>query len=211
MSGVVRIGPVEAQKLNAIIGKSSAKPHALDTKKCNNRLNWTDGGHWIGIGPAPNCFHSSTSTGSMTLRYTFPSDASAFKWNKEWERQIRYVGHAATAVITAIVALKTGAGGILVGTLAGILKDELQARVPYPQVAKGWSFVLHISHTLTSSPHPRAKSSFFQEVSGTSFDPQRARHYHAVRRRELDLATFPESLARELASMPGQTRHIVYS
>ena len=65
---------------------------------CNDRFNWSDGGHWIGFGPEPNCFQSSTIRGTQTMVYEFPTDDAAFKWNAEWEKTIRYAGHAATAL-----------------------------------------------------------------------------------------------------------------
>lgn len=121
--------PVKANKL------PSEEERRRVVQKCNDRLNWTDGGYWMGNGTEPNCFQGSTLQGTKTIIYEFPTDAAAFKWNAEWEKAIRLAGHAVTAAVTTIVALKTGgAGGIAVGTLAAIMKDELQGRVNYPKV-----------------------------------------------------------------------------
>lgn len=211
----LKIGLTEAQQLKSIVtteGKALTETERRQLEqKCNDRLNWSDGGHWIGSGPEPNCFQRSVMTGGVTLLYEFPTDESAFKWNAEWEKAIRYAGHLATAVVTTIVTLKTGGiAGIAVGTIAAVVKDELQARVTYPKVARGWKYLFSINHTFQWSPHPWGKNSFYQEASGTSFDHQGKQQYRSINRVELDLDTFPESLAIDLASMPGKTVTIIY-
>ena len=139
--------PFAFQKLKKLPAKANKLPSEAERRRveklCNNRFNWSDGGHWIGLGPEPNCFQSGTIRGTQTIVYEFPTDEAAFKWNREWEKAIRFAGHLVTAAVTTIVTLKTGgAGGIAVGTLAAITKDELQARVKYPKVARGWKYVV---------------------------------------------------------------------
>lgn len=114
---------------------------------CRNRLNWSDSGRWIGTGAAPNCFMRDALSNRLAHTLHFRSDPAATKWNLEWERVIRYGGHVATVGITVAVSLATsGSAGIAVGALAAIMKDELQARVPYPRMARGWSYQLVLEH-----------------------------------------------------------------
>jgi hypothetical protein len=211
-----KLTPADIQKLNKLPAAANKLPSPTERRRveglCHDRFNWSDGGHWIGTGPEPNCFQSSTIRGTQTTIYEFPTDAAAFKWNAEWEKAILYAGHLVTAVVTTIVTLKTGGvGGILVGTIAAITKDELQARVEYPKVARGWKYVLTFSHSYRWSPHPWGEKGFSQEVSGASFDQQGKKHYQSVNRVDFDFEQFPESLAIDLASMPSKTSKVIYS
>ncbi|MCB0284904.1 MAG: hypothetical protein KDF60_20155 [Calditrichaeota bacterium] len=52
-------------------------------RQCMSALNWTDGGHWIGFDPAPNCFRTATVSRKITRVINFLTDQSAFKWNGE--------------------------------------------------------------------------------------------------------------------------------
>ncbi|WP_055733880.1 hypothetical protein [Agarivorans gilvus] len=131
---------------------TAAQRKQLETK-CANRLNWTDGGHWIGRGKAPNCFVRQKSTSTKSHTYKFPTDESATRWNMEWEKTIRQAGHFGTALLTVGVTVATsGFGGMAIGTLAAIAKDELQAQIPYPRMARGWTYELIFTHEFSYSP-----------------------------------------------------------
>lgn len=212
----VKLNPADIEKLEALPTRTGKLPTPAERerlkKQCNNRLNWSDGGHWIGSGREPNCFQSASIQGTQTLIYEFPTDQSAFKWNAEWEKMIRYAGHVATAAITTIVTLKTGGlGGIAIGTIAAITKDEIQARVPYPKVARGWKYVVTFSHVYKWSAHPWGANSFAQETSGTTYDAEGKQQYRTVSRVEFSLDEFPDDLAIDLASMAPRTVNIVYN
>ena len=219
MGGVINrrltLNAADAQRLGAIRTSGgniiTAEERRRLERQCNNRLNWSDGGHWIGSGPEPNCFQRSTMTGGATIVYQFPTDQAAFKWNTEWQKLIMRTGHFATAVVTVIVATTTsGLAGIAVGTLAAILKDEVQAMIPYPQVSRGWRYVVTINHTFRWSPHPWGRNEFYQEMSGTTFDTAGRSHYRAVARTEFPMDVMPENLAIQLASMTGSTTTVQY-
>ena len=92
-------------------------------RQCNNLLNWSDGGHWLGRGQAPNCSMKEYYKSFASHTYTFPTDASATQWNVDWEEAIRTGGHVGTAVLTIAVAkLTSGTAGIAVGVLASIFQ-----------------------------------------------------------------------------------------
>lgn len=210
-----KLSPAQTQRLNALPGSTTKLPSKAERERvkqlCNNRLNWTDGGHWNGGGVAPDCFQKTTLRGTWTIEYEFPTDAAAFKWNAEWDKLILRSGHFLTAAITVIVTVKTGGlGGIAVGTLAAMTKDELQAKVPYPKVARGWKYRVIFSHVFQWSPHPWGENSFSQEVAGTTYDYQGKQQWHTVNRVDFDLDSFPEHLAIELASMPAKSIKVVY-
>lgn len=205
---ILRLAQLSASKESV----PSAVDRKLVIKQCNSRMNWSDGGHWIGRGPEPDCRGKEISSGSSRVIYSFPTDAAAFKWNAEWEKAIRHAGHLATGVVTVTVALATGGvTGIAVGTIAAILKDELQALLPYPKMSRGWSYVFSISHTYKWAPHPMGKSRYIQEYSSTCFDHNRSQTNRSITRLEFDFQTFPEPLAIKLASTPGRTHNVIYS
>ncbi|MDD9945172.1 MAG: hypothetical protein OXU20_29285, partial [Myxococcales bacterium] len=167
---------------------------------CRNRLNWSDGGHWIGSGAAPNCFGSSHISGTHEIVFSFPTDAAAFNWNASWEKAIRYGGHFATAVLTVIAARFAGPFGVAAGTFAAILKDEFQAAAQYPRVARGWRYIASFHYSIAWNAHPWGKSAFYQEASGASYDLSRALRFRTVSCTEFELGNFPEAVAVALAS-----------
>ena len=92
------------------------------------------------------CIEQRVAKTSTTLTLKFLTDPAAHKWNQYHLKQIRMGGHIATAVLVTTVALATGgtAGfllGVGAGTAAGVIKDEVQAKVWYPRVNRGWSIV----------------------------------------------------------------------
>ena len=162
--------PTQVARLRALPVPTRALPTPQERDRlrqlCSNRLNWSDGGYWIGPGSPPNCFHTTQMAGTHEIVFDFHTDASAFRWNSEWERAIRYLGHFGTAVLTTILARFDGRAAIVVGTLAAVLKDELQAAISYPRVARNWRYVLSFHYSLAWGAHPWSKSIFFQEASG---------------------------------------------
>ena len=170
---------------------------------CNDRLNWSDGGHWIGYGKEPNCFAKESFANTRTHTVTFPTDQAAFKWNSDWEEAIRYAGHFATAVITVTVTLSTGGtAGIVVGTLAAIFKDELQARVSYPKVARGWKYVLKVTRTSKWSPHPYGKNGLTIESVGRAYDHIGKLQYESKSIARFNFDELPKEIADRIARMP---------
>lgn len=57
---------------------------------CSDRSNWTDGGYWMGIGKEPNWFITEKHISTLKITFSFPTDTSAFAWNKHCEDAIRY-------------------------------------------------------------------------------------------------------------------------
>lgn len=179
-------------------------------QQCNNRANWSDGGNWIGSGAPPTC-SGKRLTGSSTIIYTFPTDNAAFKWNAEWEKSIRQTGHLATGVAAVTVGLVTGGwGGVGVGIVASIVKDELQAQVSYPKVARGWTYSFTVTHIYKWSPHPYGKSGYIQEYTGFAYDTEQTPHYKSLTKVGMGFDSFPEALAMKLASAPGKIHNVVY-
>ncbi len=170
-------------------------------KKCRNRLNWSDGGHWTGSGHKPNCFMRDNKRNSISHTYNFPTDKAAIKWNLEWEKDIRYTGHIGTAALTASVTLLTsGFAGIFVATLAAITKDELQASIPYPRMARGWSYEIIFEHHFKWSPHPWGQRILVQTVTAISRDFNGKIVTNISNAKKYELIELPDGLGRLLAS-----------
>lgn len=170
-------------------------------RKCRNKLNWSDGGNWIGTGHKPNCFMRENIRNSISHTYNFPTDVAAIKWNLEWEKNIRYAGHLGTAALTvAVTSVRGGLAGIVVGILAAITKDELQASIPYPRMARGWSYEIIFEHHFKWSPHPWGQRKLVQTVTTISRDFDGKIINNISRTRKYKLIELPDGLGRLLAS-----------
>ena len=45
---------IERKRLAKVVKLTETEQNTLE-RKCHNRLSWTDGGHWMGSGTAPDC------------------------------------------------------------------------------------------------------------------------------------------------------------
>lgn len=164
------------------------------------------------------CLENRVATTSTTLTLRFLTDDAALRWNQYHEAQIRMYGHVATAVLTTSVAILTGgtagiAAGVVAGTAAGIAKDEVQARVWYPRVNRGWTIVRTSQFTyeqgLNSSWLTYATTDRISDHQGQLKDN------HAYARTRLQVTSgeamgigasgIPEEMARYLIAQPQKT------
>ena len=183
-----RLGPAQRKELE---------------NKCHNRLNWSDGGNWIGSGRKPNCFLKDEITNSRSHTYLFETDSAATNWNLEHEKAIRYTGHLATAGLTVAATLLTsGMAAVAIGTIVAITKDEIQAAVEYPRMARGWSFEMIFEHSFKWSPHPWGQKGLTQKITliSRNFEGVIVRETSASRKYQL--SELPDGLARAIASAP---------
>lgn len=123
----------------------------------------------------------------------------------EWEKLIRYTGHGGTAALTTAVGLALGGiPGIIVGTVAAIAKDELQAKIPYPRMARGWSYELIFEHEFKWSPHPWGKKGLSQTVTTVIRDHKNMIQLKSSGTTKYSLDELPDGLSRMLASAPSK-------
>ena len=180
-------------------------------RKCNSRLDWTDGGYWTGNDPAPDCDLEENMNNTISHIVTFPTDSAALKWNLEWEKLIRYAGHAGTAALTTVVGLTLGGiPGIVIGTAAAITKDELQAEIPYPRMARGWGYELIFKHEFKWSPHPLGDKGFTQEVKSIIRDHNGKIQFQSSKTISYSTETLPDGLSRKLASVISRKTNSIY-
>jgi len=189
---------------NKIVKLTDGERKSLE-EKCHNQLNWTDGGHWMGRGTPPKCRLEETLSNSISHTTMFPTDESALKWNLAWEKFIRYSGHGGTAGLTAAVTLALGGvPGAILGTVAAIAKDELQANVSYPRMARGWSYELIFEHFFIWTPHPWNENGLTQVITSVIRNHNKIVQLKTVQTRTYRLDELPDGLSRMLASAPSK-------
>ncbi|OAN10963.1 hypothetical protein A3K86_18440 [Photobacterium jeanii] len=173
-------------------------------KQCQNRMNWSDGGRWIGQGKAPNCAVKERHSRTLSHTYSFPTDELATKWNLEWEKRIRHMGHMGTAALTTGLTLMTGGMvGITVGTIAAIVKDELQAGMGYPRMARGSSYEVIFKYEFQWSPYP-SQAFLLLTIETLGKNHQGDITYQTSGTRKYMLKDLPDGLGRRLAMAPSQ-------
>lgn len=174
-------------------------------RKCNRRLNWTDGGHWVGPGSGPNCFMKDELRNHISHTYTFATDQAATAWNLEWEKIIRYGGHIGTTGLTiATTMVLGGIPAIVIGSLAAITKDELQASIGYPRMARGWTYEYILTHHFKWSPHPWAQKGLNQIISTISRDHEGKIVSKKEQNSHYSFDELPDGLARTIAGAPSK-------
>ncbi len=154
------------------------------------------------------CFEHKIATHSMKVIILFEEHKDSEKWNKMHEAQIRKGGHMATIALTALVG--TLGGGyvrmVATGSTASILKDEVQARIWYPEMFEGW--VLTRNFTFRYEQFPG--QDFYMEWTDVIQDAngeERERHRHGQSHCKVGgFFGIPEKLVRDLMTrFPLQT------
>ena len=179
--------------------------------KCSNRLNWSDGGHWMGRGKAPNCMIKEKTKSKFSHTITFPTDDLANKWNSEWEEVIRRGGYIASALLglgTGFIA--TASVSFTVSVLSGVALGEAQAAISYPKMERGWTYEIIFEYDFSWSPHPFVVSSLTQRVTGVSRNHLGKEVRRDSNTQKYDLSQLPDGLGRLLASSPPKNTSSVY-
>jgi len=128
-------------------------------RKCSDRLNWSDGGHWIGIGREPDCFQSREKRSSSEVTYVFADPEGARKFNLLQEelasqRAVSMFGVGAIFTVAAQV-LSLGWAGVIGGIGIGVVSLLPQK---FPPVQAGDKITIVIKSTSTASVHPWGKN-----------------------------------------------------
>jgi hypothetical protein len=196
---------MQSNSTTAVFTRVGPAQRKVLENKCHNRLNWSDGGHWIGSGKEPNCFIKDEISNTHSHTYLFESDSAATNWNLEHEKAIRYTGHLATAGLTVAATLLTsGMATVAIGTIVAITKDEIQASVDYPRMARGWSFELIFQHSFKWSPHPWGQKGLTQKITLISRDFKGNIVKKSSSSRKYQLSELPDGLARAIATAPSK-------
>ena len=86
------------------------------------------------------CLKPKIATNSLMVIISFNSHEAAKKWNLIHEKKIKLGGHLVTISISMLAGIisKSYTVGVASSAVMGIIKDELQAQVWYPEVFNGW-------------------------------------------------------------------------
>jgi hypothetical protein len=100
------------------------------------------------------CLKSRVATNHIQTIILFEKHENSEKWNTMHKDRIRLYGHLATITLAVLVQMISGNPmlSIAVGSTSGILKDEVQARVWYPKVFKGWVLTRHFNFSYEQYP-----------------------------------------------------------
>ncbi len=101
------------------------------------------------------CFKSKVATHSIKTIILFEKNEHSDKWNTMHEERIRMGGHLATITLTALVQLISGNPSLsfFVGASSAIAKDEVQARVWYPKMSRGWMLTRNFNFSYEQYPN----------------------------------------------------------
>ncbi len=128
---------------------------------CGNGTNWTDGGHWMGMGKEPNCALKQTFRKVSKIIVRWPTEESANRWNDDWEQAKRNLGYFGSGIVTVGLWYSNIIKGIVTAVIytvgADIIKGELLASMPYPKAKAGWSMETELEFIYKRSVHPWGK------------------------------------------------------
>ena len=100
------------------------------------------------------CLKPKVTTHGIKVIILFEEHADAEKWNSMHETRIRRGGHLATITLSALVALVSMnyTASVATASAVGVIKDEMQARVWYPKMFKGWVLTRLFNFTYEQIP-----------------------------------------------------------
>jgi hypothetical protein len=146
------------------------------------------------------CFERQVAVHHMKVIILFEKHEHADKWNNMHKNHILKGGHLATIALSCLVyALGGGAARtIATGSTAAIIKDEVQARIWYPEMFEGWILTQHFTFRYEQFPGQH----FYMEWTDVIQDQhgkERERHKHGqIHCRVGGPAGIPEKLVRDL-------------
>ena len=94
--------------------------------------------------------------------------------------------------------------------LAAIIKDELQAKVPYPRMARDWSYEMIVEHHFKWSPHPWGQRELVQKYVAISRDFNGKIIRKSSNGRVYKLSELPDGLGRLLGNASSKKTTSVY-
>ena len=127
---------------------------------CRNRLNWSDGGHWIGTGPEPDCSMRGTAKQTSTITTHWPTEESVIQAREQINRSRNIAGYIVGGLVTIVSA---GAKApLLVALLAGTGGSVLTDYIPsvIDMVRSGDRLTIRLGVAATRSAHPWGRNAF---------------------------------------------------
>jgi len=150
---------------------------------CGNRDNWTDGGHWNGIGKEPNCAVTQSFRKKSKIVVRWPTEESAKRWNDDWAQAQRNMGYVGTGFATLGLWYTNIVRGIIsalaVNIAYDVLKGESIAALPHPEAKSGWRMVTELELNFKRSVHPWQKDTLKITRVVTLIDDKNQKHQYS--------------------------------
>lgn len=146
------------------------------------------------------CFKPYIVTTTTRVVISFPSNEAAKEWNLMHLKRIRMGGHLATIALTGIVALLGGGSArtIATGSTLAIAKDEIQAKVWYPEVSKGWRLTRDFRFRYQQFPDQYFQMEWTDVIHDEDGSEHERRVHAACRLKVGEPFGIPEDLVREI-------------
>ena len=146
------------------------------------------------------CFERKVATHYMKVIVLFEKHEDAVKWNEMHEEQIRKGGHMATVALTSLVYLLGGgaARSIATGSTASILKDEVQARIWYPEMFEGWMLTRNFTFRYEQFPGQHFYMQWIDVIQDKTGKERERREYGQSQCKVGGAFGIPEKLVRNL-------------
>jgi hypothetical protein len=170
LAGKPRSDSLAFASRNAVVQRNGAlyeprfgrqAPSAFERQRnaCRNRLNWSDGGHWIGSGPEPDCFgKGETFKRTSTVTAHWPDEESVIELRDGLNQSRNRLGYVLGALTTVITA---GASAPLwVALVAGFGSAVGANNLPsfLDKVRSGDTVTVQMDVEGVRSPHPWGRS-----------------------------------------------------
>lgn len=125
--------------------------------------------------------------------WTFPTRASAERWNEEWDRVLASPDRLHPALVSLEGRpIPDGTLDVVARIAATILGQDVRSGVPTPELKVGWRYELLVAHAYQASPSTWSRDSLVVRVVGNLFDAQGALRWSSEAQREYALAELPE-------------------
>ena len=146
------------------------------------------------------CFERKVATHYMKVIVLFEKHEDAVKWNEMHEEQIRKGGHMATVALTSLVYPLGGgaARSIATGSTASILKDEVQARIWYPEMYEGWMLTRNFTFRYEQFPDQHFYMQWIDVIQDETGKERERREYGQSHCKVGGAFGIPEKLVRNL-------------
>lgn len=154
------------------------------------------------------CFQRHIVTHSMRVIIKFEKHEHADKWNKMHEDRLRMGGHLATITLAGLVYMLGGGAARSIATSAtvGILKDEVQARIWYPEMFKGWLLTRYFIFRYEQFPRQHFYMTWTDIIQDETGKEVEKRTHGQVHMRVGGISGIPDKIVRNI-----MTRHPLHT
>ena len=100
---------------------------------------------------------------------------------------------------------------VVVGTVVAITKDELQAKIPYPRMFRGWSYQIIFENEFHWAAHSWGRKLFKQNITVVIKNWEKQIISTEQTKIKYKLEELPDGLARTITSIPSKSTEFIYA